>query len=387
VATATPSPTPSPSSPPQELQATCEALPTAKEPLALLSVSRGATDAILASVADPLHPRRLCSIAGGYGARFVNGTTIAYVRYQDSSTRSNGSIVKLDLVTGKSTNAASWTPAGFGLGPFAFSPDGKLLAYLASLPPSSTFTGAGGVELHLVSNSTDRVLTTLPGIPGRGVSPDNDDLMLSFSPDGNYFAMVETYTASGSRDQSGFQVRRSDGTLVATVPPGTSMGSSSVILAAAPQPVPGASTMAVWSGSGAHLYFRDDAGVNRLDPGSNSSLMVPGVKWVHPFASADGRWITYMVRDDKWLPHAGLYDVTKGTGARLISQSARDNPVFLTATRVWYEEVRLCVEADACGMGGPTITTGNKFLYDLTAGQETPSSIGWVNDVWPRSTP
>jgi hypothetical protein len=347
-------------------------------------VAQNATDVILASVVDPLHPKTLCSITGGYAPRFVNATTIAYVRYEGSGGSASGSIIKLDLTSGKSTVVAGWKNGSFGSGYFAFSPDARLLVYLVGLPPDSTYTGAGGVQVHLVSSGQDRVIATLPGVPGRGVSPDDDDVMLSFSPAANYFALVETFTVPASLDRSPFQVRRSDGTLVATVP--KSMAPFQVVPAAAPGPAPGAGTMGVWSGTGAHLYFRTDAGVNRLDPGSDPSLLVPGIKWIRPHASADGKWISYTVRDSNWLPHTGLYDVTGSTGARLVSELPRDSAVFLTSTKLWYEEVRACVASDSCGMGPPAIATGKAFIYDLVTRQETPSTIGSVVDVWPRST-
>jgi hypothetical protein len=125
----------------------------------------------------------------------------------------------------------------------------------------------------------------------------------------------------------------------------------------------------------------DEAGVHRSTAGTNPSLMVPGLKLIRPRASPDGHWISYTVRDGQGLPHAGLYDLTGGTGARVISQLLRADPVFLSSTKIWYEEQKQCVGASCV-----TTPTGTTFIYGLTTQQEKTSSIGWVLDVWPRST-
>jgi hypothetical protein len=190
-------------------------------------------------------------------------------------------------------------------------------------------------------------------------------LFLGFSPDGQYLALEETFTASAGATKylaGGLRVWRvSDVGLVAPPVSGT--------------------TMAVWAENS--LFYRDQAGVHRWEVPGATSQVLPGVMWLRPRASPDGKWIVYTVRDSVGLPHVNLYSVSAGSGLS-VSSAPRSDGVFLSPTVLWEREERLCTANDSCGMGGPTIRTGTTFTYDLAARQETPSTITNVADVWPR---
>src|SRR5207237_7938520 len=103
---------------------------------------------------------------------------------------------------------------------------------------------------HLKSAAGDHVLTALPRVPARGGNPD-EDVFLSFSTDGQYIGLVQTFQTGGSESTAADQVRRaSDGSLA--------YSTSDV-------------TMGVWASQPSRLFYRDSLGAVRpasdpLDP-------------------------------------------------------------------------------------------------------------------------
>ena len=345
------SPTVSPSpSAPGAVQARCTASIPARHPLALLTLA-GSDAPVLADLSDPRHPSTLCVISGqGQALRLISATELSYAT---ASPGSPGSIATLELTTNSGGTVASWTGGAFASGAYAWSPDGSTLAYLAS---SGT-----AVELHLVANEDDRTIATLPPVGGRGISPDDDNLLLAFSPDDKYLAMVQTFTGGATGGDAPFQVRRLDGSLVTGGPAGR--------------------TMATWAGSGSTLYFRDHAGVERWTAASAVSTVLPSVRWIRPRPSPDGRWITFAQRDAAGLPSVELLDLTRPGPARQLASGGAE-PVFLTPTTLWFRQERLCGPGDTCEIGPPSIPTGATFLYDLGTGRATPSTITGVLDTF-----
>src|SRR5437762_2943153 len=80
-------------------------------------------------------------------------------------------------------------------GQYAFSPDGRSMTYLD--------TNAW----HLVTSSGNRVLSTLPAAPGRGISVNQDDSFLGFSPDGLYVGYFQTFHVGGTGQTAPGQIR------------------------------------------------------------------------------------------------------------------------------------------------------------------------------------
>jgi Tol biopolymer transport system component len=333
------------------VQARCGRPVPTTHPLALITLA-GSSDAGLADVSDPAHPSLLCTITGrAFNLHFVSGTVISYVV---TTPTGPGSLNTIDLVSDSGGTVASWTGGTFGTGPYAFAPDGRTLAYLAATSASA--------ELHLVANENDRTIATLPLISGRGVSPDDDALTLQFSPDGGYLALVQTYTGAGtSAGDRPFQIRRLDGSLVDSAGPGR--------------------TMAAWAGRGSALYFRDTTGIERWTSGASVSTVRTGLKWIRPTASPDGRWMAFMQRDESGLAHVAILDLVNGGALRQLAGGA-DDPVFLTATTLWYREHRTCQPADACEMGSQSVPTGATDTYDLTTGRSSPTTITDLIDTW-----
>ena len=297
---------------------------------------------VVRDIQDPSHARNLCSFDPAATApQFVSATQVAY------ETAAN-QIIKAELTSGSTTVLASYS-SGFGSGQYSISPDGRSVTYL------------NGNAWHLAGPSGDRVLTTLPPVPGRGTSPDEDDSFLSFSPDGLYIALVQTFHTGGSGATAPDQVRKvSDGSLAYST---------------------SGMTMGVWASVPSRLYFRDSSGtMHRWDPSTGLSSMLP-LKWINPRSSPDGRWIAYTFRTASLVGGVGFYSVQSNTVANT-SPPGRSLPKFLTNDLVWYRGEQAC---STC-FGGLPNATGITYIYDIAGASEVVSRLSGVMDAWPHST-
>jgi Tol biopolymer transport system component len=297
---------------------------------------------VVRDIQDPAHARNLCTFDTGVLApQFVSGSTVAYET-------SDNHIVTASLSGGNATVLATYS-SGFDSGQYAFSPDGRSLTYLDSN------------AWHLVSPSGSRVLATLPAAPGRGVSLDEDDSFLSFSPDGLYIAYFQTFHVGGSGQTAPDQIRRaSDGALVYSA---------------------SGMTMAVWASLPSRLFFRGATGsVKRWDASTGVSSMA-SVHWVRPRQSPDGRWIVFTLRTSSGVGGVGFYSV-QADAMTTSTPPGRSSPRFLTNDLVWYQGERAC---STCFGGQPT-PTGVTYIYSIAGASEITSRLFTVNDVWPKVT-
>jgi hypothetical protein len=333
------------------MRATCSAAQTAREAILVI---KGSTTKILADVTDPTHPLKICTITGGWNPQLDTSGEISWSASQHApGTAGQSVIVTLDLFSGTSAIVASWQGGGYLDGLFAWSPHRDLLAYLTS--------DSNGVDLHLLSGGGDRVVTSLGAVPGRGVNPSEDDSFLDFSPDGAYFALVQTFTGSGAH----LQVRKAtDGTLAYSQSTGT---------------------MATWGSTGSKLYFRHPLAnvIYAWDPaaGLTQPLTTQRLAWIKPRADAGDDYVAFTVRDAAGTPH--VWHV--GRGLRVATQlpNVRSSPVFLNASSIFDTEEAPC--GANCGPGPATQPTGRSFIYDLAKSSETASTILSVIAVWPRA--
>jgi len=297
---------------------------------------------VVRDIQDPANAKNLCQFdTGATSPQFVSATQVAY------ETGSN-QLIKVDLATGSTTLLAG--SGGSGSRQFAASPDGQSITYL------------DGNAWHLLTPSGDRVLTTLPAVPGRGVNPDEDDSFLSFSPDGLYIALVQTFHVGGTGATAPDQVRKAtDGSLVYST---------------------SGMTMGVWASVPSRLFFRDSAGtVHRWDPSSGLSSMLP-LHWIQPRSSPDGRWIAYTFRTSSGLGGIGLYSVQANSVSNT-TPPGRSQARFLSNDLVWYIGERAC---STC-LGGQPTPTGVTFIYEIAGASEVVSRLSGVLDAWPHSTP
>jgi len=356
------SPTPSPSASPTAepspivvpawaaLNGSCVSAPVAQEAVLQL---QGAANPILADVSDGKAPRTLCGISGGnFQPELVTQTMISWYATQGHVDAPGTSVIAvLDLFSGTSTIAASWSGGGFMDGLHAWSPDRGFLAYVDS--------DQSAVTLHLLSGGGDRVIATLGAVPGRGLNPIEDDAYLGFSPDGAYFALVQTFTGSGDQ----LQVRRTiDGSLAFSLPK---------------------ATMATWGSSGSRLYYRlpGSSAVQAWDSSAGvSQAFGQAAAWIRPRADAGDDYIAYTVRDSAGTPHVWLYGHGGRSGGQL--PNVRSSPAWLNSTTFLYLEEAPC--SPNCGIGPALQPDGKTFTFDIAAQAETSSRIGQVYGAWPR---
>jgi hypothetical protein len=294
---------------------------------------------VVRDIQDPANAKNVCRFdTGAANPQFVSATQVAY------QTGSN-QLIKADLGNGGTTQLVGSGTSGSRQ--FAFSPDGRSITYL------------DGNAWHLITSSGDRVLTTLPAVPGRGVNPDEDDTFLSFSPDGLYIALVQTFHVGGSGQTAPDQVRKaSDGSLVYST---------------------SGMTMAVWASVPSRLFFRDAAGtVHRWDPSSGLSTML-ALHWIQPRSSPDGRWIAYTFRTSSGLGGIGFYSVQANSVSNT-TPPGRSQPRFLSNDLVWYIGERSC---STC-LGTAATPTGVTFIYEIAGATEVVARLSGVLDAWPH---
>jgi hypothetical protein len=318
----------------------CDTPVPAGDALAIGTIT-GDPTIVVRDIQDPANAKTLCKFdSAATSPQFVSATQVAYVT-------SGTQIVKADLTTGATTVIATFG-GGFGSGQYSVSPDGRSITYI------------DGNAWHLVSPSGNKVLTTLPAVPSRGLNPDEDDSFLSYSPDGQYIALVQTLHVGGTGQTAPDQVRKaSDGSLVYST---TGM------------------TMAVWASIPSRLFFRDAAGsMKRWDPSAGLSTML-SLHWIRPKASPDGRWIGYTVRTTSGLGQIGLYSVQANTASNT-SPPGRSGVRFLTNDLVFYIGEAACTSC----LGGPS-PTGVTFIYDIAGATEVVARLSGVLDAWPHFT-
>lgn len=296
---------------------------------------------VLRDIQDPANAKTLCRFdAAATTPQFVSATQVMYVT-------GGNQFIKADLTTGATSIIATFGP-GYGSGQYSVSPDGSSMTYI------------DGSAWHLVTPSGNKVLTTLPPVPGRGINQDEDDSFLSYSPDGQYIALVQTLHMGGSGQTAPDQVRKaSDGSLVYST---------------------SGMTMGVWASVPSRLFFRDAAGsMKRWDPSAGLSTMLP-LHWIKPKASPDGRWIAYTFRAASGLGTIGLYSVQANSPTN-VSPQGRSGVRFLTNDLVFY------IGEGGCGncLGGPT-PTGVTFIYDIAGATEVVARLSGVLDAWPHFT-
>ena len=339
--------------PPAPMQLTCGSRIPGGANLTLVTLP-DRTGVSVRDISDLSNPVSRCLVhgTGATHPRFRDGSHVSYI--VENAAR-NGALYLADLLTRRTSLVRRWTDAAFMSWVYAWSPDAKTLSYLSS---DST-----GVAWHLLSAAGDVTLSRFSPIAGRGVDPESDDGMTGFSADGQYVALENTFTGSGSTSAPFQVVRLSDHKLVYSRRDGT---------------------MATWSGSGAHLYFRTIAGVESWDPNAGAQNVVTGLSWIHPWASADGLRIVYTAADGTGNHHVGYLRLTdQPITGNVLTFGPRNGAVFLNSTLIWYAEEVSCAKTQ-CGLGGPPLS-GRTFLYDLVVKTERPSVDTAVFDSWPHS--
>jgi len=310
--------------------------------LVLAWMGNDMTKVVIRDITDLRHPATVGVLppSGLLRPAFVSATDISYA--------DQAGLERAPLSGGPVTTVTTC-----GGAPFAWSPDGTAAAYVGP-------TGDPMVQqFHVIRDGRDVVDGTVPGTAGgfgceSRQCGDSWDTQLLYSPDGAYISLVIQLGPL-----TAFRIWSARGDLLKAMDSG-------------------ASTMSVWSGD--TLYWRDEQGIRTWRAGSEG-LLLPGVSWVRPHASPDGRTIVYETRDAGYTTaHVWLLDTATGK-ARLL-KSSRSEPAFLNSHLIWYAGEVSCTPAGSCIT--PTTDSGKYYIYDLNDRTETQSVIARVWDVWPH---
>ena len=308
--------------------------------LALVTL-RGSDALVVRDITDINHPKTVASVGKipsgafpGTSQKFVNENTISYY---------DGDHIMRSAINGGRRSIVA--TIGLAVG-FDWSPDGQTLAYMTQISRERA-------ELHLVGGGQDRLVDTVPGLPDvLGCESldcaDRWDFAFGYSNDGRYISWAQNVT-------NVVQVWTSEGQRVKL-------------------DVTSLPFMTVWSDSG--FYYRDAKGIEVFRNGAASPFM-PGVAWMFPDASPDGRAIVYENRDEKGVAHVVVVDSATAHTRDLASHRAY--PAFLTSRYVWYRAEAGCAAPAECV--GPT-GAGKAYIYDLQTGTEYESVITQLFDVW-----
>ena len=341
------------------VNASCTAPPSAGDKLVLVNL-RNVSGVIVRDITDIGHPLNRCTLNGGSNFRFISATRLSYLVTASGDQGAPGALYIFDMATGATSYVRAYGYGGFGSWAYNWSPDGRYLTYISS-------DSRQDMTWHLLSAAGDKLLADLGAVPPRGVNGDNDDLYVGFSADGQYVAVEQTYTGafkgSPAAGPAVRVIRVSDGSVAYTSTDGT---------------------MASWAGAGARLYFRTSAGVQSWAPGSGLVTVSAGTAWIRPHASPDGSRMAFSVLNAQQNHISETLDLTNASGAiQQMSTGPRVNPIFASASLVWYAGESLCTSATPCGLGGPPLS-GTTYIYDLGSGVEAGSIDTNFYDAWPH---
>ena len=344
-----PSPTPVAGAVPP-VSASCTAPPSAGNKLVLVNL-RSVSGIIVRDITDIGHPANRCKLNGGSYFRFISATRLSYIVTASGDQGAPGALYIFDMATGATSLVRAWSYGGFGSWEYAWSPDGSHLTYIDS-------DSHQDMRWHLLSSAGDRLLSDLGPVPARGANPDNDDLYVGFSADGQYVAVEQTFTPTPIRVN-----HVSDGSTAYSNTQGT---------------------MAAWAGSGARLYFRTSAGVQSWAPGGGLVTVSNGTAWIRPHASPDGSRMAFSLLNAQGNHVAEALDLTTASGSiQQLSPSPRVGAIFASSSLVWYAGETICTTATPCGLGGPPLT-GTTYIYDLGSGVEAGSIDTNFYEAWPH---
>jgi hypothetical protein len=226
----------------------------------------------------------------------------------------------------------------------------------------STTSMATSREIHVTTAVGDRVIASLPDEPVGfcGAPPDYSKRAAHSASGAHLFLLDHPRTLQGLNSASSLRVFDGDTAVLSLVPPSGGW-------AAGEHPA-----MAVWSPTSETLYYRQGGDVWEWTPSGGSSVFLPGVKWFYPTITPDGRDLAYQDSDQ----FVYVMDLAAGGDPQRIGE-AREKPVFLNNTQLWYTTPNI----HGCATGDQ-----EPVIYDIVDGAEFPSVIDWVLEVWPGTS-
>jgi hypothetical protein len=215
--------------------------------------------------------------------------------------------------------------------------------------------------VHLTGRSYDLVVATLPDRHGGRCGSPDDARQGAYSPSGRHLFVLDQ---QDPRNTSLLVVGQGKRLLLISPPTGG-------------WPEGGEPNMAVWSHTSETLYYRAGGNVLRWQPDSGAQSFLPGVRWYYPTISPDGAHLAYAVPRPSGMHDVFMIDLRQGGSTQHIGGGARNTPVFLTSTWLWYR---------TDGQGGCGPSGSRPLIYDLSDGAESSTVVEEVLAVWPATS-
>ena len=236
----------------------------------------------------------------------------------------------------------------------AVSPQLDAIAYL------TTDAGGNADKVHVVTSSGDSVVGSLPNPHAGRCGSAEDSKQGDYAHSGGHLYVLDQPIPT----LNSLVVLEGGQTKLAVIPQGH--------WALGAQPA-----MAVWSPTSDTLFYRKGGNVWTWTPAGGARIFLNGVAWYYPTISADGNHLAYAVIRSDGLHNVYLVDLAHGGSPQLIGKGARNLPVFLNSTQLWYRSEGQGI----CGPGGD-----QPLVYELGDGSEAPSIIDFVGSVWPATS-
>ncbi len=295
---------------------------------------------LLYDVADPLHPRLLCSIANT-SAHLFTGDTFEYLKPVSAN---QTDVMLHSFGSGNESHAGSFP---FYMTSGAWLPDGSVAAFITQVAPDNNNYPSGGWQVWLYSQRRLAPLYAYLqgigdcicrfGLPGQ---------VLSISPDGQYI-VAGWIAGKGSEPLAVYRV--SDRTRVATLD--------------------NSAYRAIWDRAGHRLFLSlfGTPAISWTPEAGTSSLTAAAVWSFVSNVSPDGSLVAYTAYadPDSLKPRVYVYDVKAGTTRMLVDQP-RSQGLFVKDGWVWYLEEVPCLQDCA----GSTQPSGKVFAMQLSSGVE-----------------
>jgi hypothetical protein len=339
-------------------QITCSGSIGASDPVAIVQLHEAEPftgDVVLLDYADRSEPRTVCTFSGDQD-RIAQLIDARHVVVRAPSYKDPNVYAVVDLPEVR----YHWfqLPVTPGSGFITLSPGLDQVVWEAVDPQ-----GSGTDTVHITTSAGDQVVATLPDTnEGRCGDPDDSRPGAYTHAGAHLYVLNQPYPGMES-----LLVVEGETVVLSVLPP------------TGYWPAGADPAMAVWSPISEALFYRQDDDVWQWTPAGGRQLYLPGVRWSFPTFTPDGAHLAYAVVRPDGLHDVYLVDLTHDGSPKRIGKGARNKPVFLNSTQLWYtsEDVEGCVGPDAEGA----------YLVDnLTDGSESPSFIDRVLRVWPTTS-
>jgi hypothetical protein len=332
---------------------TCDGPIGASDPVAVVQLRAategGVGDIVLRDYADPAIPRTVCKFAPGI--QFVQLIDARHVVIQyDGAAGSSYAVVDLPEVRFHWFDLSDGYPI--------VSPGLDQILWLETFGDFEL--GSGGTNVHITTSAGDHIVASLQHpIGGRCGSPE-DSKSGGYAHSGDHVFVLDQPTP----DFNSLLVIDGETPVLSVAAPTDGWAQSAY------------PAMPVWSPTSETLYYRQGTDVWRWTAGGSPEIYLPGVSWYYPTITPDGAHLAYAVNRPDGLHDVYLVDLAHDGSPQLIGE-ARNQPVFLNATQLWYR-------SEGQGICGPS--GDEPLIYNLTDTSEAPSVIEQVLGVWPATS-